>query len=267
LEIKFIYYSYRNKDEYPVYVRFSNEMLEQKLQSTLTQIGFQKAVTQDFKEQEQPPHWVVLDLDWASARAAKRMMSSEIKEQTFGVENISQNQGYYNYNYRGFFSMVYGANTHLWQGRFLANQFEQNLELKLRIVLFRFLSFALMPLKVVGLWGVPVDNGVVVTSQSKAEAEALFVDLNTQKLLTIEGEKPINGYLEIIRLDATLSNTSRNMSSEELISFLLTHTTALGPLGVPSQTRQAILSMEQFCNGIVYPEMKFQPRASLSYEG
>jgi hypothetical protein len=128
----------------------------------------------------------------------------------------------------------------------------------------RYLSWALAPLGIIGLWGVPVDEGVVVMSQKNAGGEGVFIDINRRVIMGLDGVKPIKGRFQLLRLDSTLKGRSITMSKEELLSFLMAHIIYFDYDGPSIPVRQMVQTLLTLARGIVYPRENYRPRSGLS---
>ena len=142
---------------------------------------------------------------------------------------------------------------------------ESNL-MTFRSILNRYLSWALVPMGIIGFWGVPVDEGVVILSQDESEGEAVFVDVLNSSVLSLDGQKTVKGPFNILRLDSTLHDRNIGMSREELISFMSQYCTYFDYSGLSYPVRQLIQHLSRVSIGLVYPRESFRPRTDLSMQ-
>jgi hypothetical protein len=133
-----------------------------------------------------------------------------------------------------------------------------------RTIINRYLSWALSPLGILGLWGVVIDDGVVAQRSSDSKGEAVFIEMGKQRLLTVDGVKKISPKFKILRLDPTLHNRNIKMSNEEFVSFLFSHCTYFDYAGPSVPVRQLIQSMAKITEGLIHPQESFRPRTDLS---
>ena len=134
-------------------------------------------------------------------------------------------------------------------------------------VINRFLSWALAPLGYVGVWGTPVEEGVVVQRAMESNCEAVFFNVAQRKILTVDGEKRLRFSFSFIKLDPSMKNRSMEMKFESLLSFLTINTTYFGPMGLPTNVRQLLQTLTRYSQGQVYPKENFQPRQEARLTG
>ena len=258
-EKKFSYYQYRKALGYSVFVRFEEAEFEKKFVDTLSLLGFDPVERKEVKDIELNPKTTkILRVVRANNRVAKKITLPEFGDSRYGDEQVSRVGVHSVYCYRNIAMMIYGEQTLMWE---LGVKDAEN-QTAMRVVFTRFLSFALAEQGVIGLWGVPVEEGFVVLSPKEASFESIFVDVKKQLILTFEGERELNQGCQILRLDSTLKSESRRLSSEELLSFLSMRTTFISPLGMKSFLRSDIWELAQTANGFIYPSAMFQPRSA-----
>ena len=132
-----------------------------------------------------------------------------------------------------------------------------------RHILNRFLSWALAPLGMIGLWGVPVDDGLVCMRPGQSEGEAVFVDVYHRRIFSVDGIKRMGPRFKVLRLDSTLHGKNIRMSSEELLGLLLHHC-AFFDVGGPSvPVRQMVQEMSRLFEGLYHPRESFRQRSGL----
>jgi hypothetical protein len=115
-------------------------------------------------------------------------------------------------------------------------------------VLNRYLSWALAPHGVVGFWGVTSNEGFVIMRQGQSFGEAVFVDVTRQATFSSAGMRPVAGDYTILRADRP-APAVRQMTREELVSFLTTHTTYLSQTGLPLALKRATLLLGSNARG------------------
>jgi len=133
-----------------------------------------------------------------------------------------------------------------------------------KVIINRYLSWAMAPLGLAGFWGVPVDEGMVVMSEQGSRGEATFVDLNNQRIISIEGQQKMKARFNILRLNNAIKGRNIRMSQEELLSFLTMNSTYFDDHGLSVPIRQIIQMLTRAATGLIHPEESFRPRADLS---
>lgn len=258
-EKKFSYYQYRKSLGYSVFIRFEEAEFEKNFVDTLSLLGFDPVGRDEVKGIELNPKTTkILRVVRANARVSKKIASPEFGDSRFGDEQVSLVGAHSVYCYRNIAMLIYGEGTLMWE---LGVRSTENAS-ALRVVFTRFLSFALADQGVVGLWGVPVDEGFVVLSPKESNFESIFVDVKKQLILTFEGERELTHGCQILRLDSALVSEMRQLSPEQLLSFLSMRTTYISPLGMKTVLRSDIWELAQVATGYTYPATKFQPRSA-----
>lgn len=256
-EAKYSYYQYQKDLGYEVYLRFEDFDFENQLTDTLDIMGFNKVERSSIKDQSfNRYHTKVLNIVKASPRVAKQIDRADYGFDKYGPESLSQMGSYDVYRYKNIGMMVLGEGNYLWELGLKSTSDES----ALRVILTRFLSFALASRGIVGFWGVPIDEGFVVMSQKNSSSEAIFIDLKNNTILTFDGRKKISSELQILRLDSTLNNSMKKMKPEELLSFLSMNTTHLSYNGFEFNVKETIYELSRDASGYIYPEGNFKPR-------
>ncbi len=258
---KFSYYQYQSELGYQVSLRFDDFDFENQLTDTLEVMGFDKVEREKIKDQSfNLNETKILKIAKASSRVGRQIDRSDFVFDKYGPESFSQMGSYDVYRYKGVGMMILGEGNYLWE----LGLKDTNDGAALRVMLTRFLSFALASSGVIGFWGVPVEEGFVVMGQRAANSESLFVDLAKGSIITLDGRKTINSNLQILRLDSTLLNEMKRMKPENLYSFLSTNTTHLAYSGFNVRLKDSLLELSQVATGFIYPEDHFKPRADIT---
>jgi hypothetical protein len=132
------------------------------------------------------------------------------------------------------------------------------------MIINRFLTWALVPHKIVGLWGVTVDDGMVAQRPIDSKGDAVFIDVVGLRMISLDGVKKLRPHFKILRLDPTLKGRNIKMSNEELISFLSAYCSYLDSSGLSVPVRQMIQTLSKMTEGLIHPEESFRPRMDLS---
>lgn len=251
------YYQFRKDLGYPVFLRFEDQSFETKLVELITQMGFEKIKDEELKDITFNKHQTkVLKVLPANFRVSKQIDQSNSMDM-YGPENLTLLGSYDVYRYKGLGMMIFGGGNYFWE---LGLKNVDSQMLQVRVVLTRFLSWALTPLGVIGFWGVPVDEGVVVMKPKEANFESFFIDVNKTKLICVDGVKDVNPGFQLLRLDPTLRDMTKRMRKEELISFLSTNTSYFSYQGLDFTLKQTIYDFAMMVDGYVYPVENFKPR-------
>jgi hypothetical protein len=260
-ESKFSYYQFNEKLNYQVFLRFEDFDFESQLAETLEMMGFNKVERSKVKEIAFDLRQTkVLKIVKASPKLSKQIDTTEFSFDKYGNESISPMGSYSVYKNKNNGMMIFGEGNLLWELGLKAS-FDHD---ALRVILTRFLSFALARSGVVGFWGVPVDEGFVVMTPKKAMFESVFIDLKKNVVLTYDGVKPINSELQILRLDESLQDKIMGMKREALLSYLSTNTCYFSYSGFEIGIKDTIFELSQIASGYIYPEGNFKPRLNES---
>lgn len=254
------YYQYQGEDGYPVFLKFESAETEQSIKDIVTALGFKKV--EENKLKQIPVDRIttkVLTIREASPKVAKEINLGTPGLDFLGPESISARGTYNVYKYKAVGMMVFAATNTLWE---LGITNTQKNHKEIKVILVRFLSWALASQGIVGLWAVPVEEGVVVMKPIEANHEVVFVDLQNMKLLTQDGQVDLVGGLQFIRLDENLRQQSRAMSKEQVLSFLSTHTTYLSFNGLDYKLKDTIYQLANLFDGVILPVENFKPRAT-----
>lgn len=258
-EKKYTYFQYVKDMRYPIFIRLDlAEFTPEKVQEFLEQQQFSKISEQDlapFPDQH-PDHYRILTIKKVHSRVARHM--GRLPEADYlGAEKITSRKGYRLYRFQGHGLMVYSFLFHNWELGVHQEFGQTKYQTAHRIILNRFLALALGPLGVCGFWGVCGNEGAVIMKKLPTLGEAIFIDLQNDCILTLEGSRPLGPYFTFIRLDAHLSGGSRRMPAEELLGLLSTHCVFFDYEGLSVPIRQMIHYFSLNYRGQVYPQSHF----------
>lgn len=261
------YFQYFREHGLPVFVKVNLSDFDPSLYSFLVRHRFTelKGVEVAQAEQEINKHQSarVLSLELAGL-VTTRQIEAPTDSDRFGAESVVPRDGFKVYRYRDQALLMYAFSVKEWRMGVFHNFADKPNLLKANIVINRFLSLALTPLGYLGVWSVPVEEGIVVMRPNEGKGEAVFVDVLKRKVLSIDGIKSIKSRFQVMRLDPMLSNRNIRMSHEELLSFLTVHTTYFDYQGPSVPVRQLLQSFSRLCDGIIHPKESFKPRSDLS---
>lgn len=256
-EMKANYYQFKKEMGYPVFVRFEDSDIEMKLEGLLTQMGFEKIKSEELKSISFNKHQTkVLKIQNANFRVSKQIDQSHALD-TYGPENLTMLGNYDVYRYKNVGMLIFGAENYFWE---LGLKNIESSQSEMKVIFTRFLSWALAPMGIVGFWGVPVDDGVVVMKPKEANFESFFIDVKSMKILSVDGVKDFFPGFQLLRLDSTLKDTTLRMKKEELVSFLTMNTSYFSYQGLDLSLKTAIFEFSAMVDGYIYPIENFQPR-------
>jgi hypothetical protein len=255
------YYQYQKDLDYPVFVRFEDKDFELRFTTILDSFGFKKLTEDELKtvslEQSQTK---VLRIQKASLRVSKQIDQGHSLD-NYGPESITPLGSYDVYKYKGTGMLIFGGGDYFWELGVKSNVDKFTNEIKTMMV--RYLSWALAPKGIIGFWGSPVDEGIVVMKPKESNFESIFIDVKSGVYITQDGVKDMPGGMQILRLDESLKGRTKRMSKEELISFLSTNNCYFSYQGLDTKVREAIYEFVTMVDGYVYPVENFKPRNEL----
>lgn len=263
-----MYFQFSKALDLPVYIKVDFSIFDKKLISLLKELQFEELPQTEHNKildsLRKRPHARLLILEEATAVVA-RQIDSALENDRFGAESITPKEGYRVYRYKGQALLVYSFASSVWQLGCYSNFGADSKDFgEARTVINRYLSWCLAPLGIVGFWGMPVDEGMVILRNSDARGEAIFLDIVKQNMITQDGIKKIKGRFSILKLDSTLKGRNIRMTSEELMASLTSHTSFFDYSGLSLPVRQTIREISKVAQGLVHPRENFKPRTDLS---
>lgn len=264
------YYQYQKELNLPIYVSFDPQSFETGLGDFLVAMKFTKLT-----DKEEPAALLVMKKNNASrclnlseaTPVVSRQIESTMESDRYGLESVIPKSGYRVYRYKSVGLMVYSFGVKEWQLGCHTNfgsSKDPASKLAYRMVLNRFLSWALAHHGILGLWGVTVDDGMVLQRSNESKGEAVFIDVVGNRILSLDGVKKLGPKFKVLRLDPLLKGRNVRMTSEELLGFLSAHCSYLDYSGLSIPVRQMIQSLSKMTEGLVHPEESFRPRTDLS---
>lgn len=253
------YYQFQKEIDFSLFVKASTVVLSEALKQTLKNVGFEEISAKEFKEKDlQRYKTKILTIKEANHKVARQISQSFLGMEKYGSENLTSQGNYEVYRFKNVGMMVFSQMTYEWELGLINT--ENNLE-ETRVMLTRFITWALVEQGILAFWGIPVEEGLVVMSQKESAGEAVFIDMENNKIITQEGTKKLPAYLQILRLDSTLKSQTKVMSPEELLSFLTTNVSFFTVSNLPYELMRNIRNLVLFSEGIIYPQENFEPRS------
>ena len=256
------YFQYQKGHKLPIFVKFDSTSFGNDLVTVLTALRFNESSETEFNDaSKQSPHARILDIQEASPAVA-RQIAYVAGSDRYGAESIVPKEGYRVYRHKNVALIIYAFSAKEWTMG-CESHFGSD-EKDCRVVLNRYLTWALAPLGVVGFWGVPVEEGIVVMNQRDSVGEAVFIDVRGRRTFSIDGSSRMKARFRVIRLDGTLHNKNLKMNSSEMMAFLAASTSYIDSQGLSVGVRQMIQSLSRDVEGLVHPRDSFKPRTDLS---
>ena len=261
------YFQYQKESKLPVYISADLTQFEPSLVELLAKMKFSMLVDKEESEAletiKNNVHARILHVTEASLTVAKQIQNIAESDR-FGAESIILQYGYRVYRYKGLALMVYSHSAKEWELGTYKDFGAHNVLAASKMIINRFLTWALVPQGILGIWGVPADDAVVAQRALDSKSEAIFIDLRLMRMFSQDGVKKLRPGFKILRLDPTLRGRNVKMTSEELISFLSAHCSYFDTAGLSVPVRQMVQSLSKIAEGLIHPQESFRPRTDLS---
>lgn len=261
------YFQYQKDLNLPIYLSADLGVFENSFAEFLGKMKFHKLSDKEEsiarKEILENNRARILHISEASPMVAKHIQST-LESDRYGAESVTPKEGYRLYRYKDVGLMVYSFGAKEWQLGCYKDFGSNSFLFEARMIIHRFLSWALIPQGIVGLWGVAVDDGMVAQRPIDSKGEVVFIDVRGLRMITLDGVKKLRPHFKILRLDPTLKGRNIKMTSEELLSFLSAYCSYLDSSGLSVPVRQMIQALSRMTEGLLHPQESFRPRTDLS---
>jgi hypothetical protein len=237
--IKWHYYQFRKKYDYPIYLRFKHDESNQKIIHLLSELGFNELTEAEIRKIPiQRYQTRLLTMQNASARLTKELTGTDLLEQ-YGPEVLSLQAGVPVYTYRKVGMMAMPTSKNLWDLALHPDLTHTDHMIGIRIILVRFLSQALSDNGVLSYWGTQKDDSLIVMKQLQSFGEAIFIDHEKKMIFSNGGEMKLTKNIRLIRKDKEGIGSGK-LSREETISFLSVSTCLLSFTGLTLAMKKSI---------------------------
>ncbi len=264
------YFQYQKDLNLPIYIGVELQSFESGLADFLKSIQFTK-----LSEKEELNAIQILKENNASrclnlslaGPVSMRQIQTNMEYDSYGTETVIPKFGYQVYRYKNVGLMVYSLGVKEWElGCFIDFGSSNVAEKKVaaRTVIHRFLSWSLAHYGILGLWGVTVDEGMVLQRIHESRGEAVFIDILGSRIISLDGIKNMGPVFKVLRLDPTLKGRNIHMSKEELYSCMSSYCSYLNYTGLSVPVRQMIQTLVRMSQGLIHPKESFRPRTDLS---
>ncbi|NOT79558.1 MAG: hypothetical protein HOP07_11250 [Bacteriovoracaceae bacterium] len=264
------YFQYQKDLNLPVFIAIDLEVFDSGMSNFFTEMKFQKLTDKEIPlaldVMKKNNKSRCLSISEASPSVSRQIQGS-LESDHYGQESVVRQAGYQVYRYKEQGLMVYSFGAKVWEfGCYshFGSAPDAASKLAARIIMNRFLTWALIPQGILGLWGVAVEGGVVLQRPRESRGELVFIDVIGNKILSMDGNKKLGPKFKVLRLDPTLKGRNVKMSHEELLGFMSAHATYLDINGLSVPVRQMIQTLARMTEGLLHPEESFRPRTDLS---
>ncbi len=261
------YFQYQKELNLPIYISADLTTFDPSFAEFLGKMKFvkldEKQETEALGQIKKNNNARVLHVSEASVLVAKQIQSM-MESDRYGAESVIAKEGYRVYRYKDLGLMVYSFGVKEWKLGCYKDFGSAGVMIASRMMINRFLSWALVPHGIVGLWGVTVDDGMVAQKPSDSRGEAVFIDVVGLRMITLDGVKKLRSHFKVLRLDPTLKGRNIKMTNEELLSFLSVHCSYMDTAGLSIPVRQMVQALSKMTEGLIHPQESFRPRTDLS---
>ena len=257
------YFQFGFSKKFPVFVRLHESVDSAHSISVLEKIGFKKVEEKAYSDRlRSKKAFRLLNVVAATPQVASHIGRSS-NDDVFGCESVTPSKNYQVYKYKGHGLMVFSNDNFLWELGINCN-FENQADVDIfKVMIVRFTSLALAAFNVVGVWGLHIDDGIVVMKQGDAVNEVIFIDSDEMKMYSSEGEKEIGVDFQILKLDSSLKSETRKMKKEELYGFLVNKTSFFSYFGPSKDIKASVLTISTFATGYIHPQDSFISEADV----
>ncbi len=261
------YYQFQKDLGLPVYLSVDLTSFDATIQDFLLKMKFSKLSEQDEaalqKEIGKKKDLRILNISEASPYVSKQIQASSETDR-YGQESVIPKDGYRVYRYKSVGVMIFSFGAPEWQLGCYRDFGSRANYIASSMIINRFLTLALSPFGVLGIWGVSVEEGMVAQRPLDSKGEAVFVDLFHQRLISLDGIKKLSPRFKVMRLDPTIKGRNIKMTNEEFLSFISSYCAYMDYSGLSVPVRQMLHSFVKMTEGLIHPEESFRPRTDLS---
>lgn len=240
--IKWTYYQFKKKHQYPVYVRLHPEIELSKLTQVLSEVGFELLSESEVRGINlQKAGMKLLTVQEATGKVLNQLQTSDTLDQ-YGLENLSIHSGVTVYTHRKVALMMTPSGKPLWDMALVTSTHTNEQLVGMRVVMTRYLALALAPFGVISYWGTSKDDGVIIMKQNQSSGESVFIDHKKKLIFSFHGETQFQHGLHIHRLDQN-KKVGSALSREELMSFLSVSTCLMSFTGLSPEMKKSIVDL------------------------
>jgi len=261
------YFQYQKELGLPIYIAVDLSIFEPSFADFLAQMRFTKLSEKEEQDAlihlKKNNHSRLLLISEAGPVVAKQIYNT-IESDRYGEESIIPKEGYRVYRYKDMGLMVYSFGAKEWPLGCYKDFGSTSKIFQSRMIINRFLSWALVPHGIIGFWGVIADDKIVAQRPVDSKGEVIFIEIRTQRMISVDGVKKLGPHFKILRLDPILKGRNIKMGNEEFLSFLSTHCSYMDSSGLSVPVRQMLQALSKMTEGMVHPQESFRPRTDLS---
>ena len=257
--------------DYPIFIKVDLKQFGAGLQGFIENSGFEllEDVTDDDTQDllGKAPHSRMLSITLAS-NSVMRQVDQVQESDLYGFESLVPREGYTVYRYKKVGIIVYSPSASVWKLGCRPDFGEgKDFSKAYKVIINRFLSWALAPMGVIGFWGYYSKNKAEFLRQSESNGEAMFMDMYKNKGFSSDDSWIMGPDFRIVKRDGhnkSESKDGRYLSQEEFISLLSTHCSFFDYKGLSLPVRQMIKRLSKLFSCQIISEHHSASRRDLS---
>lgn len=243
---KYTYYQFAKEQSVPVYIRLRTAEFDPEVVGFLQIMNFTELNEKESEAAQQniatSQMAKVLTIDEATPMVASQIRSN-FQDDKYGMESIVQKPGYNVYRYKNMAMIVLSLASNEWIMGTFPEFGHTEKEFECRVVINRYLSWALAPMGIAGFWAKKLKAGILLGRMNDMKGEAVFVDIRNHKLFTTREVTSLSRSQCFIKLDTLHKSAPARMRFEDAQAFLAIHSSYFGANGMPLATRQVVATL------------------------
>ena len=250
------YFVFQKGLDLPIYIRYREDEFHPNLGLFLNSLRFTELSDEDIEKafRTKKVDSRILDIKLSNAPTAQQIKFAT-ESDTYGSESIIIKNRHKVYRYKEVALILYSFGLGEWVlGCFKDFGVNKQQTAACKCIIYRYLSWALAPMGIVGFWGHVSDEKAFILRQRESIGNVFFIDLLRNRILDSSGFHPLREGLTIFRQDHTLGlGKTIRMGREQLISFLTQYTSYLDYSGPSLPLKHSIQKMAQRFTGVICP--------------
>lgn len=242
-------YQYNKNGKTPIYLEFVTPEFSPSLPKFLTERGWtllnetERAQAKLEAESNSKARWCRISAAYGNMQDRIGQVRPEDK---WGRESVEPGPIGSIYRYKGLCIAAFDQRNRRWDMAAVYDFGGSELRIPTQVALVRFLSWAFSAQGLIGLWGQVQSNGIVLAREKDLGGKALFIDLQTRKCITQDGEKMLSHYPIFLRPTSLAREDGQRLGNEELFAMLLSHSSLFDydPLPTLLQKNFSLLSRQ-----------------------
>ncbi|MFG1484252.1 hypothetical protein ABMA79_00180 [Halobacteriovorax sp. HFRX-2_2] len=243
---KYTYYQYAKEQALPVYIRLRVAEFDPEIAGFLQIMNFTELGEKESElaQQNLASNQLakVMTIDEATPMVAAQIRSN-FDNDKYGKESIVQKPGYNVYRYKNMAMIVLSLASNEWLMGTFPELGHTEREFESRVVINRFLTWALAPMGIIGLWGRKTKQGIILGRMAEVKGEVIYIDYRNQNIFTMSEVHKLRKSEIFIKQDALHKIGPVKMRFEDAQAFLAIHSAYFGANGMPMATRQAVATL------------------------